>query len=103
VTRPQQQQTKQVMTSMGVRIVEERHSNVIPLHSQDDAAGLQATPLTESVRIDTSLPEPTRLYGLVVLAFLLHTPSRFIRRCVRCGTAWPCDQLRLAFRIREGL
>jgi hypothetical protein len=79
---------------MGVRIVDERRSTVIPLYRNE--------PLAEPSLVNAPLPEPSQLYGLTALAFLLHTPTRFIRRCVRCGTAWPCDHLRLAFRLREG-
>ncbi|WP_084429519.1 hypothetical protein [Kibdelosporangium aridum] len=60
-----------------------------------------ATSLEPSMN-DAPLPQPVQLYGLTVLAFLLHTPTRGLQRCVRCGTAWPCDHLRLAYRLREG-
>jgi hypothetical protein len=52
--------------------------------------------------VDKALPEPAGLYGLTILAFLLHTPTRVRQRCVRCETAWPCEHLRLAYRLREG-
>jgi hypothetical protein len=83
----------QVNIVMGVRIVDECRSNAIPLYRNES--------LAEPSLVDARVPEPTQLYGLTVLAFLLHTPTRFIRRCVQCGTAWPCDHLRLAFRLRE--
>lgn len=48
------------------------------------------------------LPEPAQLYGLTVLAFLLHVPAPFVQLCLRCGTDWPCEHVRLAYRLREG-
>jgi hypothetical protein len=79
---------------MGVRVTDDCRSNVIPLHRSES--------IEEPSLVDAPSPEPTQLYGLTVLAFLLHPPTRFIRRRVRCATAWPCDHLRLAFHLREG-
>jgi hypothetical protein len=80
---------------MAVRIATTPYtSNVIPLR--------RAEVVEEASLVDEPLPEPAMLYGLTVLAFLLHTPTKFVRRCVRCGTAWPCDHLKLAYRLREG-
>jgi hypothetical protein len=45
-------------------------------------------------------PEPAQLYGLTVLAFLLHTPELH-GWCMSCGQDWPCPQVCLAYRIRE--
>jgi hypothetical protein len=85
---PRQPLLRQVL-AMSVRIVDRPSSgNVIALHP--------------NANVDDLAPETARLYGLTVLAFLLHTPTRFGRRCVRCATAWPCEHLRLAYRLREG-
>ncbi len=46
-------------------------------------------------------PEPTQLYGLTVLAFLLYQPELH-GWCVSCGQHWPCPQVCLAYRFREG-
>jgi hypothetical protein len=92
---------------MGVRISDRpRGTNVIPFYRSDllrpnPATGAAASSI-EPLLTDAPLPEPVQLYGLTVLAFLLHTPTPGICRCVRCGTAWPCDHLRLAYRLREG-
>jgi hypothetical protein len=89
---------------MGVRIVDRQNmDNVIPLYpaaitSQTNGSIGEAT----TSLVDDPLPEPAMLYGLTVLAFLLHKPAQLICRCVRCGTPWPCDHLRLAYRLREG-
>lgn len=55
-------------------------------------------------------PEPTQLYHLTTLYLLLHAPqqTRHERqqqagtRCAYCGQSWPCDPIRLAYRLREG-
>lgn len=52
--------------------------------------------------IEPAIPEPAALYYLAVLAFLLHTPSGAPQMCARCRQKWPCDHLRLAYRLREG-
>lgn len=56
--------------------------------------------LVECSRV--ALPEPARLYGLVCLALLLHVPEQRTCRCCQCGESWPCDQVRSAYRLREG-
>jgi hypothetical protein len=48
------------------------------------------------------IPEPTTLYMLVVVAFYTHVLYRNTETCLQCLTAWPCEQVRLAFRLREG-
>lgn len=48
------------------------------------------------------IPEPVQLYCLVSLAFVLHIPYRNADICIQCHTPWPCDHVRLAFRLREG-
>lgn len=45
-------------------------------------------------------PEPAALYGLTVIAFCLHTNVGGM--CPRCRVVWPCDHVRLAYRLREG-
>jgi hypothetical protein len=47
-------------------------------------------------------PEPAQLYNLTVLAFLLHTPVGQPEMCSSCELKWPCEHLRLAYRLREG-
>lgn len=52
----------------------------------------------------TPIPEPTQLYCLVALAFFTHVPDTHTvsARCVQCPTARPCEQVGLAYRLREG-
>ncbi|MEV6238676.1 hypothetical protein [Lentzea sp. NPDC051838] len=69
---------------------------VITLHPrQKDSSAEPAEP---------DLPEPVQLYGLTVLAFLLHVPKQVGDKevCARCPEPWPCAHLRLAYRLREG-
>lgn len=76
---------------MGTRVlVTQRPSNVIQLRPKAfvDAA-------------DAPTPEPATLYGLILLAFLLHAPDTRTR-CKTCNRRWPCPQVGLAFRLREG-
>jgi hypothetical protein len=81
---------------MGLRLIDTTSaSNIIPLWANE-------TSTQDASHEDDSLPEPAALYGLTALAFLLHTPTELGQCCVRCYTAWPCDHLRLAFRLREG-
>lgn len=79
---------------MAVRLLDERHpANVIPFRRKHDD-------FCEDVVAD--VPEPAQLYYLIVLAFLLHTPNGHQPLCACCGQSWPCHQVRLAFRLREG-
>jgi len=83
---------RQVAIAMGVRLLDDAQlSNVIPFRPR----------AYWSVGVDT--PEPVQLYHLIVLAFLLHTSSGQPQMCASCGQKWPCDHLRLAYRLREGL
>jgi hypothetical protein len=76
---------------MGVRLHDEvRPSNVIPLH-----------PNRFITVVGAATPEPTQLYSLIVLAFLLHVPKPD-GWCQTCGHDWPCQHVRLAYRLREG-
>ena len=68
---------------------------VIPLRAKDKA--VKAPPS------EPELHKPVQLYGLTVLAFLLHVPVDIGDEayCTRCPEPWPCDHLRLAFRLGE--
>ncbi|WP_158840549.1 hypothetical protein [Saccharothrix deserti] len=65
---------------------------VIPLSGRDVLAENVTAP-------DADVPEPATLYYLTVIAFLLHT--NVDGSCPRCREVWPCDHLRLAYRLRE--
>ena len=69
-------------------------ANVIPLKPHHKSRLVVAD--------EARLPEPAGLYGLIVLAFVLHQPVTAGERCGQCGMDWPCPQVRLAFRLREG-
>jgi hypothetical protein len=82
-------------STMGLRLSDTTaSSNIIPLWANKKST-------SDASHEDDSLPEPASLYGLIVLAFLFHTPTERGRFCVRCCTPWPCDHLRLAYRLRE--
>jgi hypothetical protein len=82
-----------VKQAMGVRLLDEvPPNNVIPL-PRKRSGGFTATEVT---------PEPAQLYHLIVLTFLLHVPSARSEKCACCDRNWPCEQVRLAFRLREG-
>lgn len=74
---------------------------VIPLK------GYQKNRLTPPV--EPRIPEPAKLYCLIGLTFLLHDPVPAFESaqpgdciCGQCGLSWPCPQVLLAFRLREG-
>lgn len=48
------------------------------------------------------IPEPAKLYCLAVLALMLHAPVTDGGICGQCSQDWPCPQVRLAYRLREG-
>ena len=78
---------------MAVRLLDkQRPAKVIPLRRKHDDLFEPAA----------DVPEPAQLYYLIVLAFLLHTPNGHQPLCACCGQSWPCQQVRLAFRLREG-
>jgi len=52
--------------------------------------------------VEPRIPEPAKLYCLIGLTFLLHEPVTDGSICGQCAEAWPCPQVRLAFRLREG-
>lgn len=49
-------------------------------------------------------PDLARLYYLATMAFQLHVPDNACdavpKVCALCRDPWPCEQVRLAFRIR---
>jgi hypothetical protein len=69
-------------------------ANVIPIKRQ------QKNRL--AVAAEPRLPEPAALYALVVLTFVTHVSYVNADTCVQCQTAWPCEQARRAYRLREG-
>lgn len=76
---------------MSVGLIDEaRPNNVVPFRPR------AVWPIADGT------PEPAPLYHLIVLAFLLHTPSGQPPVCVSCAQKWPCDHLCLAYRLREG-
>lgn len=85
---------------MGLRLLDypPQPNNVIPLRAKDivhdDRVGLDPG--------SAPPPEPVQLYHLIVLTFLLHVPTCSPEVCACCDRAWPCSQVRLAFRLREG-
>ncbi|WP_370943292.1 hypothetical protein AB5J62_29895 [Amycolatopsis sp. cg5] len=54
------------------------------------------------------MPEPAQLYALAIFYLVLHAPDLTARAaevsicCGACGATWPCEPVRLAFRLREG-
>ena len=48
------------------------------------------------------MPEPAQLYSLVLLALSLHAKHPATDRCEDCAEVWPCEKVRLAYRLREG-
>lgn len=68
-----------------------------------------ATPLRhkespESEQGTAAIPEPANLYCLILIALFLHKPDadHEPRRCRQCRQEWPCRQLQLACRLRDG-
>lgn len=52
--------------------------------------------------VEPRIPEPAQLYSLLTLTFVKHTPVAVGNWCNACGALWPCTEVRLAFRLREG-
>jgi hypothetical protein len=48
------------------------------------------------------MPEPAQLYSLILLALSLHARLPKSDRCEECAEVWPCENVRLAYRLREG-
>jgi hypothetical protein len=65
-------------------------ANVIPLKSYQKNRLVPPS--------DPESPEPS----LIVLALVLHAPVTYDGICGQCGQDWPCPQMRLAYRLREG-
>jgi hypothetical protein len=59
----------------------------------------------KSIARTAASPEPVQLYGLIVIALLLHVPAteQAGELCCVCAQAWPCPQVRLACRLLDGL
>lgn len=47
-------------------------------------------------------PEPAQLYRLIALTLTVHAPLPPSALCERCAHPWPCPQVTLAWRLREG-
>jgi hypothetical protein len=77
---------------MGLRLITSRQSSSV-VHLQPVA--------TADELGDEQSPEPSQLYRLIVSALLLHTPVPSVH-CSSCSQPWPCEQVRLAYRLREG-
>jgi hypothetical protein len=58
-------------------------------------------PVTSTGAVAEDSPEPHQLYHLIVLALLLHQPT-LSDGCRSCAQPWPCEQVRLACRLRDG-
>jgi hypothetical protein len=69
-------------------------ANVVPMKPHHKNRLVQPT--------DPQSPEPAALYSLIVLALVLHTPISASGLCRQCSLEWPCPQVRLAYRLREG-
>jgi hypothetical protein len=81
---------------MGLRLIDTTSArNVIPLPADEVSA-------SEASHEDGRVPEPGKLYCLIMLAFFLHTPHPVFGGCICCAEQWPCTQLRLAYRLLEG-
>lgn len=80
----------------------ERREWVVPVTTRLMVAPLDSP--THSAGASSAVPEPVRLYELICLALLVHRPgsARLGARCTQCEQPWPCPQLRLAYRLREG-
>lgn len=72
-------------------------ATVVPLHQKQNR-----------IKADTAasvMPEPAKLYSLIVIALLLHGPASDsdADRCRQCAKPWPCSQACLACRLLDGL
>jgi hypothetical protein len=81
---------------MTVRTIERREAPPVPCCWQRRINGL------EPEGHEARLPEPAQLYALIVLALVLHEPDPATGDCDSCHDAWPCEPVRLAYRLREG-
>lgn len=48
-------------------------------------------------------PEPRQLYSIVVVVLHVHAAAKNGANCTYCGDTWPCQSLRLACRLLDGL
>ncbi|MEA5358749.1 hypothetical protein VA596_04315 [Amycolatopsis sp., V23-08] len=80
---------------MAVRTIDLRNNPQVSCAWQRRLNRLSAT-LTERI------PEPVQLYSLITLTFVLHEPNPATGTCACCETAWPCEIVRHAYRLREG-
>jgi hypothetical protein len=55
-----------------------------------------------AVPTEPRVPEPAQLYSLIAVTFTLHVALPRSGQCECCGQPWPCEPVRLAFRLREG-
>jgi hypothetical protein len=90
---------------MALRLLDDyRPNNVIPLRPKENRP--KENTVDHNCGVGTPLaagaPEPARLYHLIVRTFLLHVPSTWPEVCASCDRCWPCEPVRLAFRLREG-
>jgi hypothetical protein len=54
------------------------------------------------LRVVARQPEPAQLYSVIGLTFTVHVPVTQGGPCRHCAQVWPCESVRLAFRLREG-
>lgn len=52
--------------------------------------------------LEPRAPEPRQLYRLIVLTLVSHAACPDTGTCEHCGAAWPCEPVRVAYRLREG-
>ena len=57
-----------------------------------------------TVPTEPRIPEPQALYSLICLKLLLHRNEvgEAAGSCRQCKEIWPCEEVLLAFRLREG-
>jgi hypothetical protein len=80
---------------MTVRTIERLEKPAVPCNWQQRFNNL--APAAE-----LRLPEPTQLYILIAVTLALHEPNPESGTCECCQRAWPCEPVRLAYRLREG-
>jgi hypothetical protein len=78
---------------MAARLVE-RTRTLVPACWQRGRNTLDSAPAPR-------VPEPAQLYSLCVLTLNLHAPN-LAGTCTSCAAVWPCQPVRLAYRLREG-
>ncbi|TVT31258.1 hypothetical protein FNH05_28465 [Amycolatopsis rhizosphaerae] len=66
------------------------------------AARWQRRPNALIAPVEPRCPEPAQLYSLIVLTLARHRPDSGDGPCEVCRQRWPCDSVRLAYRLREG-